>query len=246
MTAINLSKNYLEGGLVAFDLSIDAPPRNFLGLATDIVFEGDFAAAGYRGMEWGALIAGMPESERPIQMVKALPDQSRVVLGMTFRADRLPELSSGALARLVFEKDLLKPVSLEERVLSVYDGVRKDLPSVEWTIAALPDAIRSPADTGAVADGKVVVPPAGFVSNGSFPGPVGGDFVVQADSSGYAIESNWQEMALMDVLNSPSREEPWSVFPWLLWPWGIAVVAIALGAWFFRRSGRSPAAADLA
>lgn len=228
MTVINVAKSILPNGLTSYDLSLDGVPPQFLGLAADLVFEGDFGAADYRGMEWGPAILAMPEAKRPIQMVRALPGQSRIVLGLTFRADDLAAAKDGVWARFVFGRDLVSPVSIENRVVSIYEGGRKDLSNVEWTISAGPPLADLPAKVTVVAAPDVT----GVVSLAAEQVQAGDD-ILAADIGNGQLESNWEQSALLEAISMPrdSAAQQWFGL-WLFWP---VLLGLLLIGWFYYR-----------
>lgn len=133
MTEITIRKVQLSDGLVRFDLYSSGLPKNFLGLATDILFSGDVDGVGYKGMEWGVVFEDLGGAQFPINMVKYLPDEGRLVMGITLKANNLPALADGHLASFIFDKDIV-PIGFENSVLSTFDGSRKDVVDVEWTV----------------------------------------------------------------------------------------------------------------
>jgi hypothetical protein len=228
MTVINVAKSILPNGMTSYDLSLEGVPPQFLGLAADLVFEGDFGAADYRGMEWGPAILAVPEEERPIQMVRALPGQSRIVLGLTFRADDLAVAKDGVWARFVFGRDLVRPVSIENRVFSIYQGGRRDLSNVEWTISAGPSLAEVPVKGIAVAapDGT------GVFSLAAEDVQVGAEVPAAGLGLGQ-LESNWEQSALLEAMSLPrnSAVQQWFGL-WLFWP---VLLGLLLLGWFYYR-----------
>lgn len=131
-----------------FDLIIKDLPKNFLGLAADIKFEGDLSAADFRGTEPGEFFQGAADGDKPIELIKVLPDQHKVVLGITLKANRLlpsvPGKTEGRLVSLVFNNDKITPKSFENQVLSVFDQGRRDLPDTIWTVAVSRENTQTP------------------------------------------------------------------------------------------------------
>lgn len=124
-TEVKIIKNVLANG-VRFDLYISAMPADFLGLAGDLKFGGNGI---YLKTDLSESINALPFDKQPIKMLKA--DLDKLVMGLSFKANQLVEISDGIVASFWFEgdKDFL---GFDKQVFSVYrDGMRQDL-SVDW------------------------------------------------------------------------------------------------------------------
>jgi hypothetical protein len=238
MTEIILEKNLVAGqpGKWKVDLIAQNLPEHFLGLAADLQFEGDLGGASYEGMELAPALMALPAEQQPIKMVKALPGEGKLVMGMTFRANHLPKLADGLLASFVFKGDDLNLQKVLNPVVSTYQDGRKDWPAVSWTIKngqiEKPGAIIS-ENKSAVMSKHVMKSDEQVESM-----PVAEQ---QLDLTG-AVETNFNQATLAEILNRPQPATGPGDFGW--W-WLIVLAAIPLilagcgwGLWqAYRRGG---------
>ncbi len=214
MTEIILQKNGAGKEGLQFDLLIKNVPENFLGLAADINFEGDLAAADFRGMEWGEVFQSLSDKDKPIELIKVLPEQQKVVLGITFKATGLPRLQDGKMATLVFEKDGIIPKSFENRVLSVFENGRRDLSDTVWTVEGQP-ALK----TGSLSD-----------SNSSTGQSRAGQHILPIIGGTHSIPTatesaiNVTDAALLEALNAPATSPADSLWSW----WWLMLILLAM------------------
>jgi hypothetical protein len=224
MTEILIDKVLLPEGVVRYDLKVSDLPANFLGLATDIVFTGDMAKADYLGMQWGEVFDGLSATQRPINMVKALPDQGKLVMGITLKSNDLPTLRDGVLASFNFKHDVLGVTGVESPVFSTFDVARKDIMGVQWTISDAAKQVGGGkiAEMGGInvvevekgSEGTVVVDKSGV-------GPINSDLLL-----GNTTESNIYDESIIEALNTPllAKEESFAGWSWLLLLFGILLV----------------------
>lgn len=124
-TQVKIIKNVLANG-VRFDLVMNGMPEKFLGLAADLKFDGK---GKYLRMDLSDSVNALPFAEQPIKMLK--PADDRLVMGLTFKSNQLPQLRDGVLASFWFEGDK-DFAGFEQQVFSVYgSGGREDL-AVSW------------------------------------------------------------------------------------------------------------------
>lgn len=191
MTEIIIKKVQLSDGVARFDMYFSGIPDNFLGIATDIVFSGDVSEVSYRGMEWGSVFEGLEGAQLPINMVKYLPNEGRLVMGITLKANDLPVLSDGYFASFVFKDAEIEAVGFENSVLSVFDGARRDVTNVIWTISKGDQSAeviqQLPLEVGQVQGTR------SLSSESSF-----------ADLS--TVESNVFDKSILDIISSERKE----------------------------------------
>jgi hypothetical protein len=132
MTEIIFRKTEASPGMTRVDVLATGMPDNFLGLGADLDLEGAISGDGVVGVEWGKQINQLPEQQRPIKMVKYLPEQNRLVLGITYKSNNLPKTGDGVLFTLVFRGEPVILKSLHNTVFSIYDGTRWDRSEVVW------------------------------------------------------------------------------------------------------------------
>ncbi len=235
MTEIFLQSAGLADGTTRYDLTGKDLPANFLGLAADIRFEKGFLEGDFMGMENGRIFQNLSLDQKPLVMAKALPDQGKLVLGISMKAKELPAVSDGILASFKMSSRAPAVTSFENQVLSTFDNGRKDLSAVIWsagTVGSNVDAVKTvtqTADLGVFIEGK----PVPEMSKGAvLAAPV-----VQA--------ADLNETALLEALNLPftTRDgENWGGWGWF-WTGLLLIAVLGLAAVYIKYGkSASPAA----
>ena len=148
MTEIILKKGHTETGQMKYDLLIKGVPEHFLGLAADLKFKGDLIAGDFQGMILSPMLSTLPVDQQPIKIVKALAEEDKVVVGLTFKAGNLPVLKDGVLATLVFNRNGVELEKISETVVSIYQNGRKDLPMASWSVENKIEKLAKMSDKG--------------------------------------------------------------------------------------------------
>ena len=204
MTEIILQKNDLPGGGVKFDLIGKNLPQNFLGIAADIDWKKTFAGANYKGMVLSADWQHLSDAGNLINLAKAIPEQGKVVFGITLKPGGLAKITDGVIASFVFSDQKVEPVAFSNQVLSVFESGRKDLP-VKWTIVSPNSSLK----VGVQAASPVVNAP--NLYSQEFLGLDNG------------VQSNLNQNSLQKLINLPFQQDGFQLASgW----WIIALLAI--------------------
>jgi len=208
------------------DLVVHDLPQNFLGLAFDLKFNDPAGAADFAEVLPGQIIGSLPVEEQPIIMAKALPEQSKLVFGLTWKAKNLPKLSDGVLATFTFKNGDPGLMELENQVASIYDQGRHDWRQTSWKI----DGGNIASQTGAT--GAKTEKPANLQVSAPNLSPAG-----EEQKPTVTVPNNLNDQALLEILNAPAGVFPAVAVSWYwLAPLLILMLVLALvGAVFFRK-----------
>lgn len=217
MTEIIFAKKIIGPGKWQIDLIAKDLPANFLGMAVDLQFNGDWNGVNYQGMEWGPVLGRLPLEKQPIKMVKALPEQGRLVTGLTFKANQLVEIDDGMLASFVFEGAELQLDKLLNPVVSIYENGRKDWPVVGWTIQDTSKAVNS---LKVLSENKIT-----DLSKNTMENVEIAELVDVDEVSVEQAETNFDSAALKEILNRPQPSAVPNDFGW--W-WVIFLIILPL------------------
>ncbi len=227
MTEIFLQKGVDVKGHGKYDLYVKDMPADFLGLAVDLKFTNSGQAWKFLEMSWGEMLKPLPQAKLPLQIVRPVPEENKIVMGLTFKATEIPVLKDGVLVSFIFDGDLPLLAKLENKVISVYQqGKRVDLPRISWKIAQGPVMEANGGETGANA--------AAVVSQGQLlaseevkalevqPGELAADVLTA---------QQWQAV-LVDLAPKPLLAQN-NAFSWL---WGgfigLVILAVLAGIWW--------------
>lgn len=217
MTEIILQKAVQTAEGARFDIMVRDLPKNFLGLAADISFEGDLAAADFQGMEWGEVFSGTADADQPIELVKVLPDQDKIVLGFTLKANHLLPMADGKtdgkLASLVFKNDKVTFKGFENQVLSVFDNGRRDLTDTVWTVTGQQNISQKTVSAPATMSRVAVADKTFSQPTETFSGSLDTEFSTQV-----------QDLALREALNSSRASGLNGLWEW----WWLILILVSL------------------
>lgn len=240
MTEIILRKGAISGDLVKYDLLARDLPDNFLGLAADLKFQKPFGAADFAEVFSGEMFRSLSAPQQPFIMARALPDQGKLVFGMTLKSGDLPRLNDGVLASFTFQNPKLALAGVENQVLSIYDQGRKDWGQTTWIIADMTDRVQ-PQSVNQDLD-KATAPSASSILPMDSAKLIAGGGEQQMASA-----TNLNDQALMEILHTPLAGVG-PVFPVWYWlvPVGILLLLVALtGLAFFIKNILLAAKPDL-
>lgn len=227
MTEIFLQKSVDAKGHGKYDLYVKDMPADFLGLAVDLKFTNSGQAWKFLEMSWGEVLKPLPQAKLPLQIVRALPEENKIVMGLTFKATEIPVLKDGVLVSFIFDGDLPLLAKLENKVISVYQqGKRVDLPRISWKIAQGPVMEANGGEIGANA--AAVVGQGQLLTSEEVkalevqPGELAADLLTA---------QQWQ-VVLEDLAPKPVLAQNYA-FSWLwLGCVGVGVVSILVGIWW--------------
>jgi hypothetical protein len=132
-TRIFFQKVLQTDGQARLDLKLDPLPKNFVGLAFDLVFEDKQIPALFEKFEAGPYFNFIKEDQQPLFLVKKHERDGKLIFGLTLKGNDLAKLGNGELGSFYFSKDFAADLKLENQVLSVLEkSGRKDLTGVVW------------------------------------------------------------------------------------------------------------------
>jgi len=138
-TSVDLFQFDEASGLQRVDVKVKDLPKNFLGMGFDLraLTEGQKALhVSLDHYEMGQDLKNLPDGEKAMSVVgNLLQREGKLVFGLTFKADHLPQLP----AEIVLVSFFLKipqgqevQWKFENKVFSLFQGKRIDMSGVKW------------------------------------------------------------------------------------------------------------------